>query len=52
MYCPRVRSYSGRNLRNLTDDERKEEIARMLAGERVTDEARAAAGSLLGGNSR
>jgi DNA repair protein RecN (Recombination protein N) len=36
----------------LTDDERKEEIARMLAGERVTDEARAAAGSLLGGNSR
>ena len=33
----------------LTDAGRKEEIARMLAGARVTDEARAAAGSLLEG---
>ena len=31
----------------LTDQERREEIARMLAGERVTDAARAAAESLL-----
>ena len=31
----------------LTPEGRKEEIARMLAGARVTDEARAAAGSLL-----
>ncbi len=32
----------------LEGDERQEEIARMLAGETVTDAARAAAGSLLG----
>ena len=31
----------------LTDDQRREEIARMLSGARVTEEARAAAGSLL-----
>jgi DNA repair protein RecN (Recombination protein N) len=31
-------------------DARREEIARMLAGEHVTDEARAAAGRLLEGN--
>ena len=31
----------------LTDDQRQEEIARMLSGARVTEEARAAAGSLL-----
>jgi len=33
----------------LTDTARREEIARMLAGERITDEARAAADSLLSG---
>ncbi|MFQ5765052.1 MAG: AAA family ATPase, partial [Rhodospirillales bacterium] len=33
----------------LTDEGRKEEIARMLAGAQVTDEARAAADSLLEG---
>ena len=33
---------------SLTAAERREEIARMLAGESVTDQARAAAGSLLG----
>ncbi len=33
----------------LDDKERKEEIARMLAGAKVTDEARAAADSLLEG---
>jgi len=33
----------------LSDDERTEEIARMLAGETVTDEARAAAAALIGG---
>ncbi len=33
----------------LSKPARKEEIARMLAGARVTDEARAAAGSLLEG---
>ena len=32
----------------LTDTERNEEIARMLAGDTVTDAARAAAASLLG----
>jgi len=32
----------------LSEDARKEEIARMLAGAGITDEARAAAGSLLG----
>ena len=31
----------------LTDDERREEIARMLSGAQITDEARAAADSLL-----
>ena len=31
----------------LTDEQRREEIARMLSGARVTEEARAAAGSLL-----
>ena len=35
--------------RALNDDERTEEIARMLAGETVTAEARAAAAALLGG---
>jgi DNA repair protein RecN (Recombination protein N) len=33
----------------LTEAARREEIARMLAGDRVTDEARAAADSLLSG---
>ena len=33
--------------RALDADERTEEIARMLAGEQITDEARAAARSLL-----
>ena len=33
----------------LTDKERREEIARMLAGAKVTDEARAAADSLING---
>ena len=38
---------------NLLDDEgRKEEIARMLAGAEVTNEARAAADSLLGSTGR
>ena len=36
----------------LTDEARKEEIARMLAGASVTEEARAAADSLLRGESR
>ena len=36
----------------LGDAERREEIARMLAGARVTDEARAAAGRLLHGSVR
>ena len=31
----------------LRDDERQEEIARMLAGETVTEQARAAAASLM-----
>ena len=31
----------------LDDDERREEIARMLAGATITEEARAAAGRLL-----
>ena len=35
--------------RALNDDEKTEEIARMLAGETVTAEARAAAAALLGG---
>ena len=34
-------------VRLLTDDQRREEIARMLSGARVTEEARAAADSLL-----
>jgi DNA repair protein RecN (Recombination protein N) len=33
----------------LDADERREEIARMLAGETITEAARAAAESLLGG---
>lgn len=39
-------------LRNLDDDQRKEEIARMLSGEKITEEARAAAEKLIfgGGN--
>ena len=45
------KSDSGRGTRTtvdaLSETSRKEEIARMLAGARVTDEARAAAGSLL-----
>ncbi len=36
----------------LSDQDRKEEIARMLAGAKITDEARAAAESLLRGESR
>jgi DNA repair protein RecN (Recombination protein N) len=32
----------------VAEERRREEIARMLAGESVTDQARAAAGSLLG----
>jgi DNA repair protein RecN (Recombination protein N) len=35
---------------DLGPSERKEEIARMLAGARITDEARAAADSLLAGS--
>lgn len=35
------------NVRMLNDDERREEIARMLSGREVTDEARAAASKLL-----
>lgn len=35
----------------LSVDQRREEVARMLSGEQVTDEARAAAGSLLAGQS-
>ena len=35
--------------RALSDDERSEEIARLLAGETVTAEARAAAAALLEG---
>ena len=31
----------------LSDDERREEIARMLAGAKITEEARAAADSLI-----
>lgn len=34
---------------SLNEDERQEEIARMLSGSKVTDEARAAAGSLMTG---
>lgn len=34
----------------LSDDDRREEVARMLAGARVTDEARAAADSLIAGD--
>jgi DNA repair protein RecN (Recombination protein N) len=45
------KSDSGRGTRTtvdaLSETSRKEEIARMLAGARITDEARAAAGSLL-----
>ena len=39
-------------LKNLDDDQRKEEIARMLSGEKITEEARAAAEKLIfgGGN--
>lgn len=37
------------SVESLNESERKEEIARMLAGARVTDEARAAADSLLEG---
>ena len=35
-------------VRPLIDDERREEIARMLAGATITEEARAAAGRLIG----
>ena len=35
----------------MDSDSRKEEIARMLAGASITDEARAAAGRLLSGGS-
>ena len=44
--------YSKTILRNLDDDQRKEEIARMLSGEKITEEARAAAEKLIfgGGN--
>ena len=34
-------------VRTMDDDSRREEIARMLAGATITDEARAAAGKLL-----
>ena len=37
------------NVYLLADEERREEIARMLAGAKVTDEARAAADSLING---
>ena len=40
------------DIETLTDDARKEEIARMLAGAEVTEEARAAADSLLQGTGR
>jgi DNA repair protein RecN (Recombination protein N) len=36
-------------VRELTPDERRDEVARMLAGAEVTDAARAAAASLMGG---
>ena len=36
------------SVRELDDIERHEEIARMLAGEKITDEARAAARVLIG----
>ena len=36
------------SLRQLNDDEKREEIARMLSGEQITDEARAAAKVLIG----
>ncbi len=36
-------------IERLTDAARREEVARMLAGEKITDEARAAADSLLSG---
>ena len=36
-------------VRELAPDERRDEIARMLAGAEVTDAARAAAASLMGG---
>ncbi len=36
------------NVAQLSEDDRQEEIARMLAGARITDEARAAAASLMG----
>jgi DNA repair protein RecN (Recombination protein N) len=39
---------TGTDVRVLLADERREEIARMLAGEKITDAARAAAASLLG----
>ena len=35
------------NVNSLSNDERLEEIARMLAGAEITDEARKAAGRLL-----
>ena len=38
--------------RHLAERERREELARMLAGAEVTEEARAAAGSLLGAEER
>ena len=37
------------NVDRLADDHRTEEVARMLAGAEITDEARAAAGILLEG---
>ncbi len=37
------------HIRNLTSDEKYEEVARMLAGEQITEEARAAARRLVGG---
>lgn len=39
------------NVSHLSEDDRQEEIARMLAGSKITDEARAAAASLMGRDS-
>ncbi len=43
-----VNNQTQTNATPLTDEERREELARMLAGDTVTDAARAAADSLLG----
>jgi DNA repair protein RecN (Recombination protein N) len=42
-----VNSYSSTSINNLNYNERLEEIARMLSGEKITDAARNAAASLF-----